>query len=191
MQRFGTQEQNPKEKGFCTRWEVCAFPGGHIISWLSPVWQSRCYWRKEEDTLAEDVGECSLLHGEEPWRILTHPCCSWAHMAARPQTGSPNPPSPPEKCRFRNPPNCSFPLARRRLGSPEQPAWACRESRILVLGRGSCADTSEQRLLPTGATEAANNPGVPGLRAAQLSASCPFLGGRGATGRVHLLAIIE
>lgn len=98
---------------------------------------------------------------------------------------------PLKKIRLRNPPNCSFLVARRRLGSSEQPAWARRESRIPVLGHVSCADTSEQRLLPTGVMEAANNPGMPRLCAAQLSASCPFLGGCSATGRVHLLAIIQ
>lgn len=80
---------------------------------------------------------------------------------------------------------------KRRSGIPRQPAWACRGSRIPVLGCISCTDTSKQRFLPTQAMEAANNPGMPRLCTAQLSASCLFLGGCSATGREHFLAIIK
>lgn len=80
---------------------------------------------------------------------------------------------------------------KRRSGIPRQPAWACRRSRIPVLGCISCTDTSKQRFLPTEAMEAANNPGMPRLCTAQLSASCLFLGGHSATGREHFLAIIK
>lgn len=79
----------------------------------------------------------------------------------------------------------------RRSGIPRQPAWACRGSRIPVLGCISCTDTSKQRFLPTQAMEAANNPGMPRLCTAQLSASCLFLRGCSATGREHFLAIIK
>lgn len=101
----------------------------------------------------------------------------------------------PKRTRLRNPSNCSFPFLspapKRRSGGLKQRAWACRKSRILVLGCVSCTDTSEQHFLPIRVMEAANNPGVPRLCTAQLSASCLFLGGRGATGRAHFLAIIE
>ena len=83
------------------------------------------------------------------------------------------------------------PAPKRRSGGLEQRAWACRKSRIPVLGCVSCTDTSEQHFVPIRVMEAANNPGVPRLCTAQLSASCLFLGGRGATGRAHFLAIIE
>lgn len=101
----------------------------------------------------------------------------------------------PKKARLRNPSNCSFPFLspapKRRSGGLKQRAWACRKSRILVLGCISRTDTSEQHFLPIRVMEAANNPGMPRLCTAQLSASCLFLGGRGATGRAHFLAIIE
>lgn len=80
---------------------------------------------------------------------------------------------------------------KRRSGIPRQPAWACRGSRIPVLGCISCTDTSKQCSLPTEAMEAANNPGMPRLCTAQLSASCLFLGGCSTTGREHFLAIIK
>lgn len=191
--RSGTRRAEPRRESFLQKGGP-RFSWGtrHVVSWQSPAWQSRCCWRNAGDVLAEATGEGSLLHGEGPRWSCTRPWCSWAHVAAGPQTGSRDPP-PQKKPGSEILLTAVFlsPAPKRRSGGAGQRAWARGKSRIPVLGCISRTDTSEQRFLPIGVMEAATNPGVPRLRAAQLSASCLFLGGRGATGRVHFLARIE
>lgn len=110
--------------------------------------------------------------------MAPHPAVMVMGMrGCRATDGQPQPTSPPKKSGSEILLMAVFlsPAPRRRSCGPEQRAWACR---IPVLGCISCTDTSEQHFLPTRVMEAANNPGVPRLCTAQLSASCLFLGGR-------------
>ena len=117
-------EQSPGEKGCCQR-GGCIFPGGHVVSWQSSAWQGRCCWRKAGDMLAEAAGEGSLPCIEGPRWSFTWLWCSWAHMAAGPQTCSPNP--PPQKSQAQKSSELQFSFPQHPRGG--RAAWSSEPGR--------------------------------------------------------------
>jgi len=186
----GGRKADPQREGFPQKRGAVLFPGGSRRVLAVPSVAGMLLWagRRGHARQSRGWGFAAAWRGPA---VELHPAVV---LGGTRGCRAPGRQPQPHKARLRNPLIIAvflFPAPKRRSGGLEWRAWARRRSRIVVLGCVSSAEPSEQRLLPVGVMEAAKNPGVPGLCTAQLPASCRFLGGRGATGRAHFLAIIE